>query len=108
MMVATGPHRRLSLLVSASLLAASLMLGWIVSRPELSGDAAARMHRAEVYYDSVVVLARAATSPRQLMASTVVELGYLERLRLGLGSPFRLTDFALSDARLSDSTRERL
>lgn len=89
-------------------MAASLILGWVIARPELSGDAAAQMHRAEVYYDSLVVLARAASSPRQLRTSTVVELGYLERLRLGLGSPFRLADFALSDSRLTDSTRQRL
>lgn len=33
---------------------------------------------------------------------------YLERLQLGLGSPFRLIDFALNDPRLPDSTRVRL
>lgn len=34
-----------------------------------------------------------------------VALGYMERLELGLGSPFRLIDYALSDPRLADSTR---
>lgn len=34
-----------------------------------------------------------------------VSIGYLERLELGLGSPFRLIDYALSDPRLADSTR---
>jgi hypothetical protein len=33
----------------------------------------------------------------------VVALGYLERLRLGLGSPFRLAEQAASDARLAGS-----
>jgi hypothetical protein len=37
-----------------------------------------------------------------------VAAGYLERLRLGLGSPFRLVDFALRDARLSEPARQRL
>ena len=38
----------------------------------------------------------------------VVALGYAERLRLGLGSPFRLIDFALRDPRLSSDTQRRL
>lgn len=38
----------------------------------------------------------------------VVALGYLERHRLGLGSPFRLADQALHDPRLPDSTRADL
>ncbi len=37
-----------------------------------------------------------------------IALGYLERLRLGLGSPFRLADYALADPRLPDSVRVRL
>jgi hypothetical protein len=35
----------------------------------------------------------------------VIGLGYAERLRLGMGSPFRLVESALRDPRLSDSTR---
>ncbi len=35
--------------------------------------------------------------------ATLVALGYLERARLGLGSPFRLAHYALADARLADS-----
>jgi hypothetical protein len=38
----------------------------------------------------------------------IVALGYLERLRLGLGSPFRLVDYALADPRLADTLRTRL
>jgi len=41
-------------------------------------------------------------NPAQLMA-----LGYLERARLGLGSPFRLVDQALADPRLSPALRRR-
>lgn len=40
--------------------------------------------------------------------SAVIALGYLERLRLGLGSPFRLIDYALHDPRLTDSVRVHL
>ena len=39
---------------------------------------------------------------------SVIALGYLERLRLGLGSPFRLADYALHDPRLGDDVRRPL
>jgi len=39
-------------------------------------------------------------------AATAISLGYLERLRLGLGTPFRLAELALHDPRL-DATRRR-
>jgi hypothetical protein len=38
----------------------------------------------------------------------VIALGYLERARIGLGSPFRLIEFALADPALSPEVRERL
>ena len=108
MMVILGNHRRLSLLVTAALLAVVSAYGWLRTSAEVSGDAAAHMSRASAYYDSVIVLARAAPERVQPGSMTTVALGYLERLRLGLGSPFRLVDFALSDPRLDDSTRTRV
>jgi hypothetical protein len=44
----------------------------------------------------------------ELRAEDIVALGYLERARLGLGSPFRLIAFAGRDERLTPETRERL
>src|SRR5690606_34775833 len=38
-------------------------------------------------------------------ALEAVRAGYVERLRLGLGSPFRLIDFALADPRLDPAAR---
>jgi hypothetical protein len=38
----------------------------------------------------------------------VVALGYLERARLGIGSPFRLVSYVRRDERLSPEARERL
>lgn len=38
----------------------------------------------------------------------VIALGYLERERLGMGSPFRLIDYVQRDPRLDDSTRRAL
>ena len=106
-MAILGNHRRFSLLVTAGLLTVASAFGWLGTRPEMSGDAAVHMRRAAAYYDSVVVLSRADDSSRVDPATTIA-LGYLERLRLGLGSPFRLADFALSDPRLDDSTRSRV
>ena len=107
-MVILGNHRRLSLLVTATLLAVVSTYGWLRTGSDLSGDAAAHMSRAAAYYDSVIVLARAAPERARPDSATTIALGYLERLRLGLGSPFRLVDFALSDPRLDDSTRSRV
>jgi hypothetical protein len=41
-------------------------------------------------------------------AESVIATGYLERQRLGLGSPFRLAEQALFDPRLEEEARERL
>lgn len=38
----------------------------------------------------------------------VIALGYMERLRLGMGSPFRLMEYALRDPRLPAATRAPL
>jgi hypothetical protein len=47
-----------------------------------------------------------ATTPAEsISVSDAVAGGYLERLRLGLGSPFRLIDYALADSLLTDSVR---
>ncbi|HKW08924.1 MAG TPA: hypothetical protein VJO33_01010 [Gemmatimonadaceae bacterium] len=108
MMAILGNHRRFSLLLTATLLAVVATAGWLRTRPEMSGDAAAHMRRAAAYYDSLVVLERPASNPAQITPATAIALGYLERLRLGLGSPFRLADFALADPRLDDSTRARV
>ncbi|MGH7475132.1 MAG: hypothetical protein ACRELD_02490 [Longimicrobiales bacterium] len=52
-------------------------------------------------------IARGRSSAR-LSDEDVLALAYLERLRLGLGSPFRVIDQALRDPRLEDATRRRL
>src|SRR4051812_40465554 len=108
MMVILGNHRRLSLLLTASLLAVVSTYGWVRTRPEVSGDAAAHMRSAAAYYDSLIVVERASPATARQDASATVAIGYLERLRMGLGDPFRLADFALVDPRLDDATRRRL
>jgi hypothetical protein len=43
--------------------------------------------------------------PDPIDAASVIAAGYLARQRLGLGSPFRLAEFALRDARLGTARR---
>jgi hypothetical protein len=100
--------RRVSLLATASLLGIAVLLGSISTRPTISERAATQLARATSYYDSTIVLARNA-SPRGIRGDELtIALGYLERLRLGLGSPFRLVDEALSDSRLDSATGSRV
>jgi hypothetical protein len=47
-------------------------------------------------------------SVRVTDSTAVIAVGYLERLRLGLGGPFRLVELALTDPRLDTATREQL
>lgn len=51
------------------------------------------------------LLARAAGEPT---VAEAIAAGYLERHRIGLGSPFRLIEYALLDPRLETRERERL
>lgn len=53
------------------------------------------------------VRALAARDAEALTDTQVIALGYVERLRLGLGSPFRLMDYALQDPRLDAASRHR-
>jgi hypothetical protein len=100
--------RRYSLLVTAAALACAVLLGAITDRPVVSADAASSLARAASYFDSTVVLARNAR-PRGLRGDQLaIGLGYLERLRLGLGSPFRLADEAMRDPRLDQTAAPRV
>jgi hypothetical protein len=100
--------RRLPFLASIGALSALLCVAWMSSRTELTADAAAQLAAATAYYDSVIVRARD-HQPRGARGDEItISLGYLERLRLGLGNPFRLVDFAARDTRLSVSNRRRV
>jgi len=100
--------RRFSLLATASSLGIAALLGTVSKRPTMSRSAATQLAVATSYYDSTIVLARNAR-PRGIRGDELtISLGYLERLRLGLGSPFRLVDEALSDHRLDSATGSRV
>lgn len=68
--------------------------------PEIAGE----LRDGRAYAAALIAEARDST-PASVAPSTAIALGYLERHRLGLGSPFRLIDYALRDPRLDDSTR---
>lgn len=73
-------------------------------RMSVGPEIAAELRAGRAYAAALIAGARAAT-PDSIAPSTAIALGYLERHRLGLGSPFRLIDYALRDPRLDDSTR---
>ena len=74
----------------------------------MSDDAAGRLARATAYFDSTIVLARNATPRGPRGDALALGITYLERARLGLGSPFRLVDQAIHDSRLEASMRQRV
>lgn len=71
--------------------------------PEIAGE----LRRGRAYATWLVEQGRSA-SAQDIAAPTAIALGYLERHRLGLGSPFRLIAYVLHDSRLADSTRTKL
>ncbi len=75
------------------------------SQPAYHGPAHAQMDRGRADAAAWIALAR---DGAPIDDGTLVALAYLERLRIGLGSPFRLAEYALRDARLDASLRHRL
>src|SRR4051812_15333999 len=65
----------------------------------------AREMRAGAEFARMIEHTTSASPAESISVADAVALGYLERLRLGLGSPFRLIAFALADPMLPDSLR---
>jgi hypothetical protein len=99
---------RASLTTAAGLLGFALALGGIAARQQDSTAAAADETRASAYFDSLALLARAQQPQGARGDTAVLGLGYLERLRLGLGSPFRLVDAVLHDPRLAPAAAQQV
>ena len=93
--------RRLLSLGALTLLAASC------ERISVGSEIAGELHRGRDYAAAITARGRDTTITADSTA-TVVALAYLERQRLGLGSPFLLIDDALNDPRVADSTRRPL
>lgn len=102
--------RKLSLTLGAGFLALASAAALMAPAPRsvVGSDAAGQMRRASIWLDSLERTTRGARDPSRVAPRAAVAIGYLERLRLGLGSPFRLVDYALNDPRLDDSTRARV
>ena len=100
--------RRFSLLATAGLLGIAVMLGWVSARPSMSPSSANQLAAATAYFDSTIVLARNAQPRGARGDALTVGLGYLERSRIGLGSPFRLADEALNDPRIDPWMSSRI
>lgn len=66
---------------------------------------APRLEAGHRYVDSLRFIAAIARQPEDVPLEAAVVLGYAERVRIGLGSPFRLADFARNDPRLSPAAR---
>lgn len=92
------------ILLAGALLGAAMACG-PTERARLGADLERELEQAREYAATLVVHGRSAT---EVQPEAAIALGYLERLRLGLGSPFRLIDYALHDPRLVDSVRTRL
>jgi hypothetical protein len=84
--------------VAVAAAAASVLRASPESFPAVAADARAELARATARYDSIAAAA-------VVGAEDALALGYLERLRLGLGSPFRLVDQARQDPRLTPAAR---
>lgn len=100
-----GPRRRAVLLAAAAFSLLGIASCGRSTRLKVGADARARLVEAARWADSLAVVAAAAPRHDRVGAIDAVALGYLERARLGLGSPFRLMDYALSDPRLPEPTR---
>lgn len=96
-------HRRLSIGTTLALLAVAVVLAVFVRRSELAPSAAAELRQGTAYLDALS--APGGGGAFHPDSATAVASGYLERGRLGLGSPFRLVDLALVDPRLGDLRR---
>ena len=74
-----------------------------VDEPGFASDVERELVRGREYASALVTASRSEPAAAEAIAT-----GYLERHRLGLGSPFRLIEQSLQDPRLEPSMRERL
>ena len=102
-MIKTPRVAALGTLVLAFAIAVSWAIATRGSRRVPMTREVAREMRAGVAF--AAALERTAASSESLSVADGVAVGYFERLRLGLSSPFRLVDFALADGALPDSVR---
>ena len=87
----------------------TVLLSSLLGTTVLAGcERAPRTYAEPVRRELALGAAAARAWPDSTSTSATVGLGYLERLRLGLGSPFRLIDYALQDPRLDAAARNHV
>ncbi|HEX2191060.1 MAG TPA: hypothetical protein VHG51_19285, partial [Longimicrobiaceae bacterium] len=97
---------RLAVLIAAAL---ALLAGCGAQPPEPSPPDAVRELRAGRRFAAALIRkTRGIEDPDSVTPEAALAVVYLERLRLGLGSPFRMAEQAAVDPRLSDTLRTRL
>jgi hypothetical protein len=77
-------------------------------RPEHAGlapDVRRELEQGRSTFDDRVAAVR---TGERVSDEAVIALGYAERLRLGLGSPFRLVETVLRDPRLTEADRREI
>ena len=88
--------RRLFFGTSTALVLAAFAASMVASRASVAVSARRQ---------AIDAATRLGVSMNRDSATRALSLSYLERARLGLGSPFRLIDQAIHDSRLTDSVR---
>ena len=86
-------------------LASALVLAACGAEPQAGANARLELAAGRRAAADWIAAARSADS---VGTEQAIGLGYLERLRLGLGGPYRLIDFAQQDPRLSETMRARV
>jgi hypothetical protein len=88
---------------------ATWLMAWVVAasngEASLPPDVRRELTQARGTANEWISDARAG---RSLEPEQAIALGYIERLRLGLGSPFRLAEMAMNDPRLSADTKHHV
>ena len=104
-MIRSSRAATIGILVAALAVAVSWAIATRGSRRVPMTREVAREMRAGADFAARIETSLTAPSAESISVADAVAQNYLERLRLGLGSPFRLIDYALADRMLPDTTK---
>src|SRR5215207_516214 len=107
-MIRSSRAATIGILVAALAIAVSWAIATRGSRRVPMTPEVAREMRAGVAFAAHIEKKLAVEPAESISIADAVAQNYLARLRLGLGSPFRLIDFALADRMLPDTTQHLL
>jgi len=107
-MIRSSRAAAIGMLVATLAIAVSWAIATRGSRRVPMTPEVAREMRAGADFAARIETLLTAASAESISVADAVAQNYLERLRLGLGSPFRLIDYALADRMLPDTTKRLL